>query len=444
MRPRWLVGLGGALCAAIMLFLPIVTFAETATVTIGVGDTILQVSGKTSPAAFVTISKDGGVIGTAVADSSGVYSQTFTAQEPGLHELSIYAQTTSGQNTDTVSVNVNITEHATTSVSIFLPSTLTIQDASLAYGEQLILNGETAPLSTVTVYIDNSTYATTTTDAQGKWTISLATTSLSSGQHEVFVRVTDGFGEQSYPTAARPFTLSAQPDSSAPSAPGIIVPGGAPSVPVITFPPPDTVWHEPTITIRGTSGGRVQIELWDGDDIIGSVWSNNRGEWSMFLQLDPKEYNLRARACLEQRCSGFSATVRFRYEPSGPLSPSERPLRISVPQACFSVYQHQMVPLKAFVLEGQPPYKASIQWGDGTSAVHTFLHGDLLFPRSYAKPGKYTVTVDIRDAQGREKRIYFSVHVKRSQSELSPIIILCILLLIAVLCLLLYRKRTKN
>lgn len=413
--------------------------AETVDVTIGVGDTVLQVSGKTSPDAFVTISKDGGVIGTVQANSSGVYSQTFPAQDPGLHTLSVYAHTTGGNNTDTVTLTVNIAEHTTTTVSIFLPSTITVQDTDLAYGEPLILEGEAAPSSTVTAYIDNTIYGTATTDAQGNWTASFSTAALSSGQHEFFVRVTDGFGEQSYPTATRTFSLAAK--ATQPTSPSS---GRTPSAPTITFPTPGLVWHEPTITITGSSGSEVQIELWDGDTIIGSVWSGRNGQWSLLLRLDPKEYSLRARACLDGRCSAFSPTIHFEYEPTSPISPTDQPLHISIPRAFFTVFQYERVPLKAIVLDGQPPYTAKIRWGDGTTETRKYLYNELLFPHSYSKPGKYTVIVDVEDSQGRKNQIYFSIHVKPLQRGLPPIISIFILALLALLWLLLYRKYKKK
>jgi hypothetical protein len=427
-----LVGGLAVLCATILAFASAPAYAETVSVTIGVGDTILTVSGQSSPGAFVTISKDGGVIGTMAADGSGVFSQTFPAQEPGIHEISVFAHTSGGHNTDTVSLNVNIAEHATTTVDVFLPSTLQIPDTDLDYGQQLVVNGEAAPASTITIYIDNSTYATTTTDAQGIWSASLDTAALASGQHSLFVRVVDGFGDQSYPSAARQFSIAAQPGGPPPGS-------TAPSAPLITFPQADTLWREPTIVIEGTARKVVQVELWDNDTLIGSVWSDQQGAWTIPLQLDQKTYALRARACLDQKCSGFSPVVRLTYEPAGPVSPDERPLQIVVPRSSFTAYQHQTVGLSARVIDGQPPYVARIQWGDGKTETRTFALSDLRFPHAYDKPGKYTVTIDVQDAQGRKNRIHFTVDVRPvGSSTFSLIIKITLIIVLPAITLILF------
>jgi hypothetical protein len=429
--------------AAILIMLPAllagVARAETADVTIGVGDTILQVEGKTSPDAFVTIRKDGAVIGTVTANAAGEFQQTFPAQDPGIHEIGVFAQTTGGHNTDTITTNVNITEHGTTTVSIFLPSTLQMEQPFLAQGQPLQLSGESAPSSTIVIYVDNSNYATATTDSQGNWQVTLSVATLPPGQHELFVRTTDGFGDQSYPTTPRYFTIAAPLQSIPPVTPG----QGGLRAPVITFPQTGTVWHEPVITIQGTAGRGVQVELWDGSHIVGSVWSDPEGNWSMALQLEQRGYELRARACLDQRCSAFSPTIRFNYVPA--QAGDGNPLRVIVPRSAFTVYQNQPVTLRAIVLEGNPPYRIHIQWGDGKTETLEFAVDDLSFTHVYAQPGKYTVTVDIEDSRGREKTISYTVEVKPAEAvsliNLAWLALLILLLALLIAIWLIKRRR---
>lgn len=417
MRFWWRAGLAcsfGILCA-ILLIIP--TRAENVTVTIGVGDTILTVTGKTSPDAFVTVSKDGGVIGTTVADSSGAYTQTFPAQDPGLHELSVFAHTTSGKNTDSVTLTVNIAEHATTTASIFLPTTFTVEDDNLSPTQPLVLSGEAAPSSTVTIYIDNNNFASTSTDAAGNWILNLNVSSLASGQHQLFARVVDGFGDQSYPTASRYFSREGLPTTPTPQP--IPSPSEqsrpAPDAPTITFPNSDTIWREPTITVVGTADPRAQIELWDGSNLIGSVWSGPRGDWSITVLLEAKAYSLRARACKNTVCSGFSSIVQLTHEPSGALSPLGRPLRIHLPQASFVTYQNMSLTVRATILDGQPPYRVGVMWSDLPEEVTTSLSNELTLNHRYTKPGRYTVPLEVQDAQGRKGKVFFTVHVKPSQ-----------------------------
>jgi hypothetical protein len=330
---------------------------------------------------------------------------------------------------------MNITEHGTTTVNFFLPSTIEIDKPNLAQGEPLQLRGETAPSSTVTVYIDNSNFATAQTDTSGKWHVTSSVASLPPGQHELFVRVTDGFGSQSYPTAAHYFTIMPPFEPTPPAAP-------LPRAPVITFPQAGTAWHEPTITIRGTAGDGVQIELWDGSQIVGSVWSNDQGEWSLFLQLEQRDYELRARACLQQHCSAFSPTIRFTYTPA---QVGERgPLRVVVPKSAFTVRKNKPVTLHATVLDGETPYKITIKWGDGTTETLERTSNSLALTHVFTRQGKYSVEVNIQDARGRGKTIFYTVDVLPENVPFTlnlGLIITLLLVSLALFVILLLRLR---
>jgi hypothetical protein len=420
------------LCAVLAFLFSGTVAAQNVTVTIGVGDTVLEVSGLTSPGAFVTISRDGSVIGTPIAASDGTFSQTFSAQEPGIHQISVYAHTTGGENTDTVTINVNIAEHAITAVSVFLPPTLILEDSSLDAGQSLELSGETAPFGTVTIYIDNANYVTATADAGGLWNASVAASSLSGGQHEVFARATNALGGQSYPTSPRYFTVAAEPQEDVPPADAV------PAVPQITYPQQGSTVNEADIIIRGTADPNVQIEIWDASRSIGSVWSDSRGRWSFRLRLSPGDYALRARACLNQICSAFSPTLRFTYKPEKPETaplPQARPLRISSDQYLFITQQHLPITLRALVVDGLLPYEITVHWGDKQSETFKRSSKELQFTHVYKRLGKYTVAIDVKDSQGRTNSAYFTVHVKPwvPASRVFPTILLFLLLILAAL-----------
>lgn len=432
------VGRAFVLCALLAFTTAGSVAAENVTVTIGVGDTILSVTGQTSPNAFVTISKDGNVIGTTTAAADGTYSQTYPAQEPGIHQLSVFAYTPSGKTTDTVTIEVNIAEHATTSVEVFLPPTIEVEDTSLDENQRLVLGGETAPSATVTIFIDNADYAMIQADAQGLWYLDLATDPLAGGQHQLFARATNGFGEQSYPTTPRYFTRFVPVIAPIPPSPLPV-----PAIPKITFPPSGTIWREPQITIQGTGAPGTQIELWDGARRIGAVWSDAGGTWAIRLTLEAREYSLRVRACLEGRCSAFSPTIHFTYEAAGSAEPRGQPLQIHVPQTTLTIYQYQPLTLRAFVLNGRSPYKTTILWGELAPEKGAFTNGELAFNHRYATPGKYTVTLDVQDADGRTGRVHFAILVKPQTTThfFDNLLWLLAVLLLALLILLAARQR---
>jgi hypothetical protein len=431
------VGTLAAFCVVLAFLFAGTVIAQNVTVTIGVGDTVLEVSGVTSPGAFVTISRDGSVIGTPVAAGDGTFSQTFSAQSPGIHQISAYAHTTGGENTDTVTLNVNIAEHATTTVSIFLPPTLVLADSSLGPGQALEMSGESAPASTVAIYVDGTVYVTAVADAGGFWSATVGADALSSGQHDVFARATDGLGEQSYPTTTRQFSVAAAPQE--PEAPADEVP----ATPRITFPQQGSVVNETDITVRGTADPDVQIEVWDESRSIGSVWSDSRGRWSLPLRLSPGSYTIRARACLDGLCSAFSPTVSFTHQADEAPSPQERPLRIVSDLYSHTTYQYLPVTLEGLVVDGRLPYAITVDWDDGKTEAFKRHHNGLLFTHVYDQPGKYTVTVGVTDAQGHTNRAYFTVHVKprETASKVFPVIWLFLLLLPGALLLGLYLSR---
>ncbi len=430
------VGLIVVLCAICVAGVLSRVAAESVTVTIGVGDTVLAVSGKTSPNAFVTIISDGNVIGTTTAAADGTFTRTFPAQTPGLHELNIFAHSTAGNNSDTVTLNINITEHATTTVDVFLPTTINIEDTTLAHDQNLNLSGETFPSSTVKVFIDNTEFITTTSDAQGNWNVNTGTSSLGSGQHEFFVRITDGIGNQSYPTALRYFTHEAAPvppDSSVQT----------PPVPVITFPSSDIVWTQPEITITGTAAPNVQVELWDGAHPLGSVWSDDDGNWSLRLSLEARTYHLRARACIQGKCSNFSPTVTITYQPGGMLSPLQEPLIIDLQPLSYMIYAGQTLSVQPKILKGQPPYIIRIDWGDGVSDSSTHSKDALTLSHVYSKAGKYTAILYAEDAQGRKGSIQFTVEVLQAGSRSRTLLIILGFFLIFLLFIGLHLANVK-
>ncbi|HZM64140.1 MAG TPA: hypothetical protein VFB59_03340 [Candidatus Saccharimonadales bacterium] len=415
--------------------------ADDVSVTIGVGDTILVVQGKTSPNAFVTISRDGAVVGTTNADAAGIYSQTFPAQEPGLHQIHVVAQTVNGRQTDTISVIINIAEHATTTADIFLPPTLVVGQTDLAHDEPLQIQGETCPDCTVTVYIDDADVTLVAADASGNWNASISTIGFSSGEHSFFVRASDSLGAQSYPTTLRRFVLqppltSAVPGPTVPGAPG--ADGKGLSIPVITFPPGGITWTQPSITVRGTADPNVQIELFDDQTSLGSVWSNSNGEWELPIFLQSKEYTLRARACYAGVCSPLSESLFF-------ISKIAAPLRIELPRSAFSIRKDQPLDLLATIQGGESPFKITVDWGDGSTQSSNQSNPQVDLSHVYTRSGNYAGWLEVEDTHSQRSKVYFTVKVG-SGVPIVPMAIAfgMVLLILGVYTVLLHRHKKLN
>ena len=377
-------------------------------VSIGVGDTYLNLTGQTSPGAFVTIKDDDQVIGTVSADANGSFSKLLGAQTPGLHTLSIYARSNSGIVTDSSVVNANLREHETTDVFVFLPTTITLAGSDLPPGSELQANGETMPGGALLFYLDQSAPIQVQADTGGVWNLRVGSGQLAAGNHSIIAYVTNGSGQQSSPTVPRFFTILAGESASSPpgSQAATLKP---PASPIIILPKNNTAAATNTITLVGVSDAFVQIEVWRNGRLIGSVLTDNHGGWSMPVQLLAGKNDLRARACRSDLCSAFSQISSVAYNPAEEVL--NRPFRILLDRYRFHSPVSQSISLNVTVQNGQLPYIYKIDWGDGNDqSVH--IDDDVTsFRHTYKKPGLRAGTIEVTDATGKTLKNFFSVSV---------------------------------
>lgn len=408
------------------------------TVTVGVGDTVLEITGSTSPGAFITFKDGGNLIGTTTANGSGAFSQTFPAQTPGIHSISVTAEDSEGRLTDSVSANVNLVEHFTTTLDLFLPSTIQLSEASLSIGENLIISGETLPGSSVAINLDNNQTASVTSNGSGEWTYSLPTANLAPGQHSIYVVVSNS-GDTSYPTAARTFTLSAPPSTTTP--PGSTVPPGQtvvrPPAPTITEPADGAIITNDQLTVRGTGLPGAQIELYNGDIIIGSTFVDEDGNWSITVTITNEKYNFRARACVAGVCSEFSTPVRITTD----FTVSQAALKVELDRYAFQVLVGDPISFTLTITGGLGPYEVEVIWGDGNTQTFTASSSDTALNHIFNSDGRFNGTVKVRDASGKSAQVSFSTLVIADDRViLYNIIILVALVTWSVLFLVLAAK----
>lgn len=191
------------------------------TVSIGVGDTILTMEGFTSPNSQVTIKEGGAVVGTTMAGSSGSFSKSLLSQTPGMHTVSIYSTDENGLATATVTYSVSLTAFVETTLSnIILPSTVSVSQTKIRQGSVLGVTGQTVPFATVNVFVlGTDLTANTTAGADGIWSCSLNTVSLSVGNHSLYVIVTTEAGYQSESSETAAFEIELVPTATPTSTP---------------------------------------------------------------------------------------------------------------------------------------------------------------------------------------------------------------------------------
>jgi Bacterial Ig domain/PKD domain len=439
---RQLIARAGVISGLVILsllfsFIPLPLQAETSSVSIGVGDTTFTVNGFTSPSALVTISDSGSVIGTTTAASDGAYSQHFTAQPPGIHSLQVYAQDRAGQTTTPASVEVNITEHAETTVDVFLPPTIQLSTTTVKTGEAISLAGEAAPDTTVHIYIDSTTYASASVDSTGYWRYTLSTVALTVGQHQLFVIAGQSGGNQSYPSAPQSFVISAPATNPIVTQPPALPAPHTPAIPIVVEPKPNSIFTISPITVDGNAEPRVRIEIWDNDTIVGSVFADDRGEWHLTIPLFEGSNAIKTRACTGDLCSDFSPTITVLFRPSG----LQELLRLQLKVYSHHIHAGESITLEGIVSHGQKPYTFVIKWGDGTHDIITTSSDAPTFHHRFTTPGAYNGTVTVTDKSGGGAQLFFATQVDTSEI---PFWLFGVLLLFVLPLVLLLRRKKRH
>jgi hypothetical protein len=240
-RSRLRLILAGLVIAASLL--PAVAAADpngssSSFVSIGVGDTVMRISGQTSPGAFVTIADFGQIIGMAVADVDGNFTADFPAQREDIHKPSVSARDTNALNTETVLIPTSLYAHSTTEVSFFLPPTIAITQSTIPLGNTVPLHGQTIPSGVIQLSVDNNASYSVTADTQGVWSADLPTDGLSLGSHTVFAQVSNGAGDMSYATRRLVFNVTKAGSTPPPPRPVTTPPTTGGPIHIIQSTPP--------------------------------------------------------------------------------------------------------------------------------------------------------------------------------------------------------------
>lgn len=403
LRSWLLLGLlGSLLCAAAAIF-PFTVQAQQAA-SIEVGDTVLNLSGQTSPGAFISIYKDQSLISSLVADSNGRYIGSLPAQTPGINRLNITARDSKNRFGDTASLEVNLQQHFPTDIYVFLPTTIAIDAFSLSGGQPLTVRGETIPAGIVTLSIDGRVQASAKTGTDGSWAAAINVSGLSIGFHQLIARVSDGSGNQSFITGPRSFLITDFPSATPPSNPP------PPAVPQLLIPADGQIIRVRNLIIAGTSDPGVQVEVWDNGRVVGSVWSSNTSKWQLPHSLSQGRHSLKARACRAGQCSQFSRIVSFTYAPQVSSDPSFIAELNSHRFSSLIPTDDGKVELLIRVRKGEPPFHISVGWGDGRTDTSVKMTHTIRLAHKYTKRGQYTGRLHIQNAFGSQE-MFFAVSI---------------------------------
>lgn len=382
-------------------------------VTLDVGDTVLRVEGQTAPGAFVTIKENGATTGTVTASSNGRFAKSFSSRQPGLRNIKVFARTSNGELTDTVTKNVNLAPQSETIVKLFLPTTFSVSSDRVVRGDTVTFRGFTIPEGQAAIIVDNNLTYTATANLDGHWTRTISTNGFYVGTHFVHSIVSDQHGNQSASTAKQAFQVAREDRDEAvderEDTPRYIQP------PAISSSRNNQRFSTSPIEIRGVALANAQVEIWEDGSIIGSVFANHLGRWSFNMRLTEPRHNIRIRACVEEVCSEFSDIITIYFD-DNTLDSSELLFFLSK-YRYFNVMVDEPIDLELLSSGGETPYEAVLDWGDNTVETVTIQkQGDIKFGHAYTEPGNYTGIVTLKDDSEETLTRYFSVQVSEEDT----------------------------
>lgn len=159
------------------------------------GDTQVNISGKTIPRATVNIILDAETVGSVRADTDGDFDFA-TEASPGTVSMGFWTEDDNNVRSITYNTTFDVTQGAITNVSgVLIPPTITISDATVDPGAVVTLFGQSAANATIEVHVgDSEQVLTATSDSGGYWNLDLDTASLSPAEYTLRARYVLGGG----------------------------------------------------------------------------------------------------------------------------------------------------------------------------------------------------------------------------------------------------------
>lgn len=172
------------------------------------GDTQINVRGKAYPSRTINFLVDTDSVGSVRSDSDGDF-EFATDVSPGTATLGIWSTDTNNNRSITLNNTFDVTQGAITNINgVVLPPTIVVQSQNVNPGAIIAVTGQSVPNATVELHIDNSAIVETTTSAaNGNWTINFDTSRVSISEHILRARSITGNPPL---TTESPFSTSLQ------------------------------------------------------------------------------------------------------------------------------------------------------------------------------------------------------------------------------------------
>lgn len=162
---------------------------------VDLGDTQINIAGKTIPRATVTIILDAETVGSVRADSNGNFDFA-TDASPGTVSMGFWTEDDNGVRSITYNTTFDVTQGAITNVAgLLVPPTISVSDATANPGDTVTFFGQAAPGTQVEVHIGNSDQVlSASADSGGYWNVDFDTAALPAAEYTARARYVLGSG----------------------------------------------------------------------------------------------------------------------------------------------------------------------------------------------------------------------------------------------------------
>jgi hypothetical protein len=148
-------------------------------------------TGRAYPQSAVTILEDGRLLLSTTAGFDARFQASVQSLPAGSYLFSAYAEDSHGRRSPILNFPVTIASNATILVSgVFLAPTIATDKSEVRQGDPIMILGESAPTSTVTVVLHSDSAVTqqVQADQHGAYFVSFNTAGLSRGEHTATAR----------------------------------------------------------------------------------------------------------------------------------------------------------------------------------------------------------------------------------------------------------------
>lgn len=157
------------------------------------GDTIINIIGRAYPSRTINFLLDTESVGSVRSDSNGNFEFAIDAS-PGTATLGLWSTDSRNVRSITLNNTFDVTQGAITNLNgVILPPTISLVSQNVNPGDVIVISGQSVPNSTVQLNInDSEIIETTTSAANGNWSINFNTSRIAVSQHILRARTITG------------------------------------------------------------------------------------------------------------------------------------------------------------------------------------------------------------------------------------------------------------